>query len=60
MTVIAVSSETASSPDAGQTAAAVMVAAVAFWLAHACGRAPRGARLLRQGIRRHDEYTDAI
>ena len=34
-TVIAVSRETASSPDAGRTAAAVMVAAVVFWLAHA-------------------------
>jgi hypothetical protein len=34
-TVIAVSRETASSPDAGGTAAAVMVVAVVFWFAHA-------------------------
>lgn len=34
-TVIAVSRETASSPDAGRTAATVMVVAVVFWLAHA-------------------------
>ncbi len=33
-TVIAVSRETASSPSAGETAVAVMVVALAFWLAH--------------------------
>jgi hypothetical protein len=33
-TVIAVSRETASSPDAGGTALAVMVVALVFWLAH--------------------------
>ena len=33
-TVIAVSHETASSPDAGGTAVAVMVVALVFWLAH--------------------------
>jgi hypothetical protein len=53
-TVIAVSRETASSPDAGRTAATVLVVAVVFWLAHAYASLLGMALSQERGLTRGD------